>query len=158
MIEVSTIYPQEFRFDVRARPMPAEMRPMWRVAVLALALSRSRKRSATLRKLHVLNWCLRNDEAREMLRSVFERELPPNDLVIRFEPALMRALAFGIAEQLFELDNGRIYRLAKLGGEFVSAIDSDPTCLSEEKLLLQQVAPRLTEKLVEQLIGLGQLR
>jgi hypothetical protein len=55
-----------FIFKSRPSPVPGDLRPTWRIALILLILINSRSKKASLRKLHVVSWAARTAVNREL--------------------------------------------------------------------------------------------
>ena len=74
-------------------------------------------------------------------------------MLVRFDPAVNRALKYAIADSLIiQLKNGT-YKLSGNGKDFVRKIENEDL-LVEEKLFLNRLGWRLTNEKVEQLMAL----
>src|SRR5687767_3185407 len=89
-----------FIFKRRPSPLPADLRPRWRVSLLLLILFHSRGQKASLQKLHVMNWALHSECTRGLLLRFAEGRIPKDSLIPRIEPSLTRAIDLAMAENL----------------------------------------------------------
>src|SRR5438105_2303354 len=91
-----------FEFSEQPVPTPAEYRPKWRTALVVLLVGACYGRRASWHQLHVLGWACRsraNQEAFERLKAG-EGEL--GDTVVRYDPALDRAIDLALYDGLLE--------------------------------------------------------
>ncbi len=71
--------------------------------------------------------------------------------IVRFDPAVNRAVAFAIADKLiFQAKNGK-YVLTDKGWNLVQEIDKDSTVLASEKMDLSALSKKLTDDKLKQL-------
>lgn len=140
-------------FDFNERPVPlgADMRPVWRIGVLALILRKCWGNRASIRQLHVLNWAVRTPEAREAFLQVINGELPPDKATVRFEPSLQRAVAFAAAEKLCLRVGDRIQLTAK-GEELAQSVVADSNLLVDEKEFLDKIRGKISQQRVDALL------
>lgn len=89
-----------FTFRRRPRAIPCAMRPVWRLHVLVLILDQCRGGRASLEQLHVLNWAIRSEESRLLFLQFVRGYRAPNQIVVRYDPSLSRAVDFAFAERL----------------------------------------------------------
>ena len=83
----------QFRFTARPTAIPPDLRPVWRMTILVLFLQRCcRQGKSSLKKLHVLNWAIRHPASRQTLLDVLDGRARPDRAIVRFDPALNRAL------------------------------------------------------------------
>ena len=105
-----------FLFRSRPAPLPADLRPAWRIGVIVLLLKKCcRQQRTSLTRLHVLSWGLRTMEGREQLLAAVKGQLSPDALVVRFEPFLSQAVDFAMGEQLVRREGGARIVLTEAG-------------------------------------------
>ena len=144
-----------FKFRTRPTSLPADLRPTWRLAVLALILERSCKGGrATLRKLHVLNWAIRSKESRGAFLKLLAGDGDPDAAIVRFEPALNRAIDLARGERLVVRESGDRVQLTPLGALFVNEIEKSDNCLVEERNFLRRVG-KIGETRISNLLKMG---
>lgn len=74
-------------------------------------------------------------------------------MLVRFDPAVNRALKYAIADNLVsQLKNGT-FKLTKNGKEFIKRIEKEDILL-EEKSFLNKLGTRLTKEKIERLMSL----
>ena len=71
--------------------------------------------------------------------------------VVRFDPAVNRAVTFAIAEGLILQGNNGKYILTDKGWSLVAKIDNDETVLATEKFDLATLSTKLTDQKIKQL-------
>lgn len=142
-------------FRVRPKAISADFRPLWRMTVVLLILRlASYSNRSTLSRLHVLNWAIRTEENRDNLRLVITGDLPPDKIIVRIEPSLVRAIELAKGEGLVDYVKGKGAKLTQKGIEAVDKVLSEPDLLSEEKLFLREIGKRnLTEQLINKIFS-----
>lgn len=140
-----------YSYVQRPRPVSADVRPIWRVPYVLLLVRACRGGVATLSQLHVLNWGVRAAENSRSLTAFLSGEVEANDPVVRYEPALDRAVSLATGMGLLNLD-GRRWRLTDSGQELLKDIDRDEELLRLERERLSPVTG-LTQKAVRELLG-----
>lgn len=135
----------------RPRPVPAEGRALWRVPYVLLLVGVCRSAAASLPQLHVLNWAVRTAENAEALSAFLRGELEADEAVVRYEPALDRAIGLAGGLGLLRFDR-RLWRLQEPGRELLAEIDADPDLLALERERLAPVSG-LTQAAVSRLLG-----
>jgi hypothetical protein len=148
-----TVDPLDVPFDFveRPDPIPATLRPAWRIASLLLCLVQCRGARANRKQLHVLNWAARNTEARRIFLKILEGSVSPDEAIVRFDPVLDRAVQFSIGEKLVS-QSGELLEITPKGEAFVKAIMQDRDCMVDEKLFLERIGRKLSQTQVEVLI------
>lgn len=154
MPELSRLDEFSVGFTFRQRPatLPADLRPIWRVALLVLILRNCRLNRSSLQRLHVLNWALRSAEGREEFKSVISGQISPTDVTVRYEPAFMQAIAFAIGTGLVARVGGDKIELRQHGTDLTKAIEKDPEVFRAEKEFLAAVKGSIAESRIEQIV------
>lgn len=140
-----------FVFRDRPTSSPSDLRPVWRVPVVLLLVSRCRGARATHEQLQVLSWAVRSSESAESLAAFLNGEIPPERAVVRYDPALDRATALGHGLGLIEW-KGRYWTPTQAGTELLTAISEDDELLTHEKQLLDVLPKPLTQTAVAALV------
>jgi hypothetical protein len=142
-------------FSPRPQPLPACLRPLYRIALITLVLKTNcQSNTASMLKLQFFNWLLKSSSLQEVIedllthKSVFTLEL------IHLDPMVNLALKYAIADNLISVTNNSKYKLTIKGNEFADRIlqDEQPT-LSDERELLVRVGKQVSEvKLKEEML------
>lgn len=144
----------EFIFRRRPVAVPGDLRPTWRIGLLTLLLNQCcRQQRSSLTRLHVLNWAVRSDANLEDLTALIEGRLPPDALIVRFDPAFNRAIDFAIGEGLVKRVDGSRIELTVQGKTFAEEIIKDSTIYATEKKLAGVVKLKASEALVDEIFG-----
>ena len=98
-----------------------------------------------MRKLHALNWICHSQENRDRFTAVIAGEAQPDDLLIRIEPSLGRAIDFAVGEKLVKWVKGNRIELTELGRSFWATLKSGG-CLATETNYLKKVKSAASEK------------
>lgn len=139
-----------FTFTERASPVHPHLRPIWRMAAIALAVRRcGRHDRTTLRRLRVVDWLMVNPR---LIPTLSNQGTTPTLRVVRFDPPLERAILFGAAEDLWAVADGTHVVLKDGGRQLADAIDGDDEIFVEEKRVATQIATLLTEDFVKSLL------
>ena len=143
-----------FTFRHRPVPVPADLRPIWRIALIVLLLRKCCRQGRTsIARLHVLSWGLRTDESREQLRAASDGKLSPDALIVRFEPFLSLAIDFALAEGVVARDGGDRVVLTAAGNSFADEIEANSEVLAQEKEFMGLIKQKITEVMVKQMFG-----
>ncbi|GAB2750337.1 hypothetical protein GCM10027019_31260 [Melaminivora jejuensis] len=144
----------DFIFRRRPVALPGDLRPTWRIGLLMLLLSQCcRQQRSSLTRLHVLNWAVRSEANYQELTALIEGRLPPDALIVRFEPAFSRAIDFAIGENLVKRVDGARVELTDNGKEFAEEILKDSSLYIPEKKLTGVLRQRASETLVDNIFG-----
>ncbi len=140
----------------RRRPIsiPGDLRPVWRIGLIVILLSRCcRGGKTSLARLHVLSWASRTEQARASLRAALGGTKSPDSLVVRFEPALNRAVDFARGEGLVRRVDGNKIELTDAGRALVKEIDDDKEAFAAEKAFAAELGFKVTEKIIDHIFG-----
>jgi hypothetical protein len=156
-----------FTFRRRPRALACSMRPGWRLHVLVLILNQCRGARASLEQLHVLNWAIRTVDTRQHFLQFLEGKRAPNQIIVRYDPSLSRAIDFAFSEklvirqeqqvELLEIDHGPKnappYRLVlgERGTRLLQQIQKMEDTFTVEKAFLKAIGKKLTQEQVSAL-------
>src|SRR5688500_6083577 len=92
---------KKLSFTKRPIPIPAEYRPMYKIALIVLTLKLCcRGESSGLLKLHLFAWALASEKNMNELRDHITSNFKTDFAVWGIEPALNRALQLVLAENI----------------------------------------------------------
>lgn len=139
-------------FDSKPDAVPYNYRISYKVSQICLVLDKTGwgKSGCSLIKIHMISFALSSKAAMERLDDFVHSEyaLPP---IIRFDPAVNRAITFAVADGLiYQLKNGN-YLLTPKGKELVLHVDKEPELLMAEKHALEGISKKLTDKKINSL-------
>lgn len=140
-----------FTFTERPVPTPAELRPQWRTTLVCLIVDACWGKRASWHQLHVLNWATRSPVTRATYERLHQLQARPDDVVVRYDPSLDRAIDLALGERFLERKGGDIVALTARGKGVVARLSGEDA-LVEEKRFLGQVRP-VTQAFVEQLLA-----
>jgi hypothetical protein len=136
-MEEQDIIIKKLSFTQRPIPIPADYRPMYKIALIVLILRLCcRAETSTLLKLHLFSWALTSDKNLSKLREYVTSNFSSDFSVWGIEPALNRALQLAIAENICEVVNGKNYKLTEKGYKFYKMINADSELFEKEKSFL----------------------
>lgn len=147
----------DFTFTVRSEPIPAELRPEWRISLLLLLLLRAgRGGSMSLKKAHVLSSAIRTAEARERLLRMLDGNRYLDDVPVRVDPSLNRAIDYAIAEKVIVTEvrsNTCILKLLPSGEAIATQVYAASDCMQIEKEFANRLRGNLTNEKVDELLN-----
>ncbi|NVN96018.1 MAG: hypothetical protein HXX18_12120 [Bacteroidetes bacterium] len=128
---------KKLTFTQRPIPIPADYRPMYKIALLVMILRLCcRAETSNLLKLHLFSWALSSDTNLLKLREYVTSNFQSDFSVWGIEPALNRALQLAIAEKICEVVNGKNYKLTEKGFKFYEMINAENELFVKEKAFL----------------------
>lgn len=139
-------------FNAKPDAVPYNYRISYKVSQICLILHKScwGKSGCSPVKLHMISFALSSRAIMERLINFTRSDyaLPP---IIRFDPAVNRAVSFAVADGLiFQAINGK-YVLTDKGKMLVSEIEKDSEVLVVEKHDLSILSKKLTDEKIKQL-------
>jgi len=147
----------DFTFTVRSEPIPAELRPEWRISLLLLMLHRAgRGGSMSLKKAHVLSSAVRTLEARERLLRMLDGNRYLDDVPVRIDPSLNRAIDYAIAEKVIVAEvrsNTCVLKLLPSGEAIARQVYAAADCMQIEKDFADRLRGNLTNEKVDELLN-----
>lgn len=134
-------------FSPRPQPLPASLRPLYRIALITLVLKTNCQRNtASMLKLQFFNWLLKSSSLQEVIedrlthQSVFTLEL------IHRDPMVNLALKYAIADDLISVTNNSKYKLTERGNKFADRILQDEQSVMEvEREFLVRIGKSVSE-------------
>jgi len=128
---------KKLSFTKKPIPLPAEYRPMYKIALIVMILKYScRAETSNLLKLHLLSWALASQKNMTELRDYVTSNFKSYFSVWGIEPALNRALQLAVAENICDIVNGKNYKLTEKGNKFFEMIKADIELFDIEKSFL----------------------
>lgn len=134
-----------FDFERQPDPVPAALRPERRVPLVLLLVAKSHGAGASWKGLQLLSWVVRDPEHAELLVALREDRDIPDRPVVRFEPALDRALDLATGLGLLEQKASRVFRLTEAGKRVVEELDGSDA-FAREREVLGMLAGKVTQK------------
>lgn len=142
--ELASLLDAPFSFRRRPIPFPAQDRIAYRLTILLLLLRDcSRQKKSTLKRLHFLDWAVRNQE-RTMRVKQMKGLRDIASTIIRYDPTVDVALRLAAAEKLIDVAAGRI-TLTTRGEEFLKSIDQDGSLVESEKQTMKILGKHVAE-------------
>lgn len=152
-MNILDIVPKKAVFRQTGTPVEPELRPVWRISLIALILSLlSSGNKANAKKIQVLCSLISSSDKRQ------QYFLPAKDLLdnfnVRFDPLVDRAIDLGIGEKVFELDSSKSIKLTKKGLKFAKKIEFDKDVFINEKgFILKFKKSFFTDEVIDRLIA-----
>lgn len=138
-------------FTARADPISPDFRPERRVAVCMLIVDKSRAGKASWKAIHVLSWALQSPKRVEMLTNLKNGTNLLDMPVVRFEPALDRALDLALGLGFLTRDGIGPFELTDAGREALAEV-REAGVLEREVAALAAVNGKVSNRDVERLL------
>ena len=138
---------KKYSFKREPVSLPAELRPMHKIALILLFLRINCKAStSTLLKIQFLNWVLKSKEMRNKLISQTNgKEAEYLLKVIHLDPTVNRAVQYAIAEKIISLEKSGKIKLTDLGIKLVDEIIRNDDLFIDEKNYLMKLGKTVSE-------------
>ncbi|MNB88333.1 hypothetical protein D3C75_353440 [compost metagenome] len=149
-MERELIISDEIIFNAKPDAVPFNYRISYKIAQLSLILGMNARGGCSLMKLQMISIALSTNSDRERLWD-FVNNRTNTYTVVRFDPAINRAIKYAIAEELFVQQKNGLFRLTSKGKNFVKKIMKDVDILRLEKMFLFTLANKLTEEKIKAL-------
>ncbi len=145
--------PSKMTFNSSGSPVEPELRPIWRISLLAIILNKlCRGSSASLKKIQVIYSLIASNDKRTRYLS----EGVNADINIRFDPLLDKAISLGLAEGLFSLDSAKSVVLTQKGLLLSNMIYKDATLFVYEKEFIKHYnKSEFSDKNIDQILYKG---
>jgi hypothetical protein len=134
-------------FSPRPQPLPASLRPVYRIAVIALVLKTNcRGNTASLLKLQFFNWLVKSSSLQEFIEDRLIRESVFTLELIHLDPMVNLALKYAFADSLISITNNSKYKLTEKGNEFADRIlQGEQSVLAGEREFLVRIGETISE-------------
>jgi hypothetical protein len=151
--ETSLLDVLDVPFDFVRQPdlVPAALRPERRVALALLLVAKSHGSGASWKGLQLLNWAVRDPEHVELVVALKQGRDIPDRPVVRFEPALDRALDLATGLGLLEQKASRVFRLTDAGRGVVDQIQNSEA-FGREREMLALLDGKVTQREVRRVL------
>ena len=148
-MNIEDILNTPFTFTKRKNFYPCDTRPLWKSCLIILILGISgRKHAASLKKIHVANWVVKDKSHEESYVSWGGKDnLKRPD--IRLDPAIDRVINLLVSNKMLSKSDGRI-TLTETGVLLYKQLESEDIFLHEKKSL-KKVSRYLSEAAVKRL-------
>ena len=124
-----------YLFEEQPDPVPAALRPERRVPLLLVLVAKCHGSGAGWKVLQLLNWASRDPRNMELLLSLRKHIDIPDRPVVRFEPALDRAIDLAVGLGFLEQKTSRAFRLTTVGKALVGEVERAGTFEREREIL-----------------------
>lgn len=143
------------KFNHRGTPLDPELRPLWRISLLILILSKlCSGNKANSKKIQSLYSLISSEKKRNAYLLYLVGECQSESINIRFDPLVDRAIDIGVGYGFFELDSSKRICLTTKGISFEKRIESDPNLFLIEKNYMKQFKKsHFTDQVITSLIA-----
>jgi len=141
----------QITFSKKPIPLPAEYRPLYKIAQILLVLKIScRSSKGSLLKLHLFSWAMKSENNMQVTLNFVQEKGKQDFKIWSMEPSLNRALHYATAQGFYQQKNGK-YELTETGESFINSIEDLDQVFKNEKLFLQQIGKSMSESKINAL-------
>lgn len=139
-------------FDAKADAVPYHYRITYRVALICMIIGKCcGKKGCSAIKLQIICSSTESPKAQAELFNLVEQRIVSETTIIRFDPAVTRAINFALYDNLIFRQSNGLYRLSDKGKQLLDVIYKDNELMQQEKALFSQLKGRLHEDIIERL-------
>lgn len=138
-------------FQARPESIPGDLRLAWRLTALTIILHRSRADAAPLSQVSTLWWAMRSDSARERFLRWYRGEAAPDEVLVRYDPAVSMTVDLALGLKLVTRDRNGVLRLTAVGKATASRAWDAEDIMPYEKEFLRLLPARMTQAMVRDL-------
>lgn len=144
---------EDIVFEAKPDAVPYNYRVSYKIGQLCLILSMCcRRGGCSIFKLHMISMALYTKDGMRSLIDFSENRLSSYTL-IRFDPAVNRAVKYAMSDGLiFQQANG-LFRLTEKGKLFADSIKKEKDILVSEKAFFSDLSNKLTEDTIRKLMN-----
>jgi len=135
--QLAKVLDAAFLFEAQPDPISPSLRPELRIPLVLILVAKSRGTGASWKGLQLLSWAIRDKKNTELLVALRNGSEIPDRPVVRFEPALDRALDLAVGLGFLEERAVRVYKLTESGKSLVSQVNRAGVFIQERRLLEQ---------------------
>lgn len=138
-------------FEAKPDAIPYNYRISYKISVICLLIhSCCGRRGCSLIKMHIIGSALSDDRFKQRLMKSLNSQLQYN-FIVRFDPALNRALEFALADKMIVQQGNGTYKLSEKGKKLATTISDDESIFRTEKEILREISLSLTEERIKEL-------
>jgi hypothetical protein len=138
---------QRLTFEARPRPLSAGLRPIYRIALIALVLKLNcHGHTASLIRLQFFNWVLKSPYLRRQIEQRLETQGLFSVDLVHMDPMVNLALKYAYADGLVSITGNAKYKLTDKGHELARRmVEAPDDLLQDERELLTRLGRRISE-------------
>ncbi|EAC5201543.1 hypothetical protein JI92_08835 [Listeria monocytogenes] len=137
-------------FNAKVDAVPFNYRISYKVSLIILIIGKccGRKGCSAIKLQMISSSATTSKKRRELLDSV-QLSFFAESTLVRFDPAISRAINFALADKLIYRQGNGLFRLTTIGKELLTSIYSDANLMFIEKQFFSELSNKLTEEMIE---------
>ena len=149
-MDKSIIPNNDIIFEPKADAVPYHYRITYRVALICMIIGKCcGKKGCSAIKLQMICAATESQKIQNDLFKLIERDIVSETTLIRFDPAVTRAINFALYDNLIFRQSNGLYRLNEKGKKLVETIYCDNELMQQEKALFSRLKNKLHEELID---------
>lgn len=138
-------------FEAKPDAIPYNYRISYKISIICLIISVCcGRRGCSLIKMHIIGSALTDNRFKQKLMKFLKSHLQCG-LIVRFDPALNRALEYAIADEMIIQQGNGTYKLTEKGKKLAKEISNDEKIFKSEKETLNEISLSLTEERIKEI-------
>lgn len=138
-------------FDAKPDAVPYNYRISYKVSIICLMMYKCcGRRGCSLIKMHIIASALADSRFYKKLMKFLDSNLQ-REFIVRFDPALNRALEYALADGLVVQQANGSYKLSVEGKSLAKEISEDNEILFSEKQILDDISLKLSEEKIKEI-------
>lgn len=138
-------------FDAKPDVVPYNYRISYKVSIICLLIYKCcGRRGCSLIKMHIIAAALADSRFYNKLMKFLNSHLH-YEFIVRFDPALNRALEYTLSDELIVQQGNGTYKLSAKGKELAKMIADDEEVLKNEKTILDEISLNLSEERIKEI-------
>lgn len=151
-MDISHYLNSDIVFDSKAAAVPYNYRISYKISLICAIIGKCcGKKGCSAVKLQMINAATISQKAKNELFNLINNPFVMETTIIRFDPAISRAINIALADSIIFRQSNGLYRLSDNGKRLVESIYSDDAIMEEEKQLLSSLPNKLTEDIIERI-------
>lgn len=151
-MDVNDYINNDIIFDAKASAVPYNYRISYKIALICAIIGKCcGKKGCSALKLQMINAATTSKKARDELFNLIDNPFITETTIIRFDPAISRAINLAMADEVIFRQSNGLYRLKDKGKALLNVIFKDDETLAVEKQLLSELSNRLTEDIIDRI-------
>ena len=151
-MDVNDYINNDIIFDAKASAVPYNYRISYKIALICAIIGKCcGKIGCSALKLQMINAATTSKKAKDELFNLIDNPFITETTIIRFDPAISRAINLAMADEVIFRQSNGLYRLKYKGKALLNAIYKNDETLAVEKQLLSELSNRLTEDIIDRI-------
>ena len=149
-MNINSYISNDIIFDSRAAAVPYNYRISYKIALISAIIGKCcGKKGCSAIKLQMIIAATTSKSAKDELFALIDNPFITETAIIRFDPAISRAINLAMADEVIFRQSNGLYRLTDKGRTLLNTIYKDTETLAVEKQLLSELSNKLTENIID---------